>query len=77
MKRFKVTRKGPASYDKNDIRLQAHTIQVQACTIGLIILEQRQLGGDLIKVFKIICGFENVNFCGLAKICRDAGTVDA
>jgi len=45
--------------------------------LGLIILEQRQLRGDLIKVFKIICGFENVNFCGLAKICRDAGTVDA
>ena len=32
MKRFKVTRKGPASYDKNDIRLKAHTIQEQACT---------------------------------------------
>jgi len=60
--RYKVIRNGLASYNKNDSRLQAHTISGQAYKFILLTLQQRKLPGNSTEVFKIIDISDDVNF---------------
>ena len=63
LQKDKVIRKSSASYDKNDTRSQVHTVyEDRLAKLGLLTLQQRQLRGDLIKVLKIINGFDNTDF---------------